>query len=342
MLVLSPWAGALADRADRRRLLIGTQSAAALLSGTLAALAWSGRASEWTVIAFAAALGSVVALSQPAQLALVASLVPREAVAQAVALNSVTFNLARAAGPTAAAGVIAWAGVAPAFAINAASYLALVVGLLLVRPAPQARAARPRLRDGIGLLRRNRTLVAYLLVVAGVSAGSDPVNTESPAFAHVFGHTSSWAGTLVGAFGCGAVVGAFVFAGRVAGTRARAAATLAAMAAGMVGFGLAPGLSVAFPALALAGFGYLLSNTAATARLQLAVGEHERGRIMALWSIAFLGVRPAASLLDGSLAGAFGVRAAAVALALPVAAGALAAAWRPAATAGGGPASSGA
>jgi MFS family permease len=154
-------------------------------------------------------------------------------------------------------------------------------------------------------------------VVASVSAGSDPVNTESPALAHAFGHTSSWAGTLVGAFGVGAVVAAFVFAGRIGGTRRRMAFTLGVMAAGMVAFAASPWLPLAFVFLAIAGFGYLVSNTSATARLQLSVAEHERGRIMALWSIAFLGLRPVASLTDGAIAGAFGVRAAGIVLALP-------------------------
>jgi MFS family permease len=327
VLVLSPWAGSLADRVDRRRLVLAAQLVAATLSGALALLAWQGDAGEWVVIGFAAAMGVTLALSQPAQMALVASLVPREDVAQAVAMNSATFNLARAIGPTAAAGIIAWKGVPLAFAVNSFSYLLLVAGLLVVRPAPQVRAARTRLRDGVALLRRNKNLVLYLLVVASVSASSDPVNTESPALAHAFGRSPSWAGAIVGAFGVGALVAAFGFAGRVGATRARMAMTLAAMAAGMVAFAVVPWLPVAFAFLALAGFGYLMSNTSATARLQLSVEEHERGRIMALWSIAFLGIRPLASLVDGAIADTAGVRVATAAMALPALAGAVAAAW---------------
>jgi predicted MFS family arabinose efflux permease len=327
VLALAPWAGTLADRVDRRRLVLATQLASAALSGALAGLAWSGEATEWVVIGFAAALGLALAISQPAQMALVASLVPREDVAQAVAMNSVTFNVARAVGPTAAAGIIAWQGVAVAFAVNAGSYLVLAAALLVIRPAPQARAAGARLRDAFDLLRRNRTLVLYLLVVASVSAGSDPVNTESPALAHAFGHSSAWAGTIVGAFGIGAVIGAFAFAGRIGrSTRAQMAFTLGLMAAGMAAFAASHSLPLAFVFLAVSGFGYLVSNTSATARLQLAVEEHERGRIMALWSIAFLGIRPLASLIDGAIADLAGVRVAAAAMAVPALAGAIAAA----------------
>jgi MFS family permease len=336
VLALSPWAGTLADRVDRRRLVLAAQLAASALSAALAGLAWSGEVTEWVVIGFAAALGLALALSQPAQMALVASLVPREDVAQAIALNSVTFNVARAVGPTAAAGIIAWQGVAVAFAVNAGSYLVLAAALLVVQPAPQVRAASARLRDAFALLRRNRTLVLYLLVVASVSAGSDPVNTESPALAHAFGHSSAWAGTIVGAFGIGAVVGAFLFAGRIgSSTRRRMAFTLALMAAGMAAFALVHWLPLAFLFLAVAGLGYLVSNTSATARIQLAVEEHERGRIMALWSIAFLGIRPLASLVDGAIADTAGVRVAAAAMAVPALAGAIAAAawhWQSRAT----------
>jgi hypothetical protein len=95
------------------------------------------------------------------------------------------------------------------------------------------------------------------------------------------------------------------------------AATLAALGIGVALFSLTPSLPVGFAFLALAGFGYLSSNTAATTRLQLGVAPQHRGRIMALWSIAFLGLRPVASLADGAIAGAFGVRAAGVVLALP-------------------------
>lgn len=326
VLVLAPWAGMLADRVDRRKLVLLMQLVAAALSGILAALAAAGEATEWVVIGCAAVLGVALALSQPAQMALVASLVSREHVARAVALNSATFNVARAVGPTAAAAIIAWQGVAVAFAVNACSYLVLAAALLVVRPAPAPRARRTRLRDAFGLLRRNNTLVLFLLVVASVSAVSDPVNTESPALAHAFGRSPSWAGTIIGAFGAGAVIAAFAFGGRIGGTRRRMALTLGLMATGMVAFAVSPWLPLAWMFLAAAGFGYLVSNTSATARLQLSVDEHERGRIMALWSIAFLGIRPLASLVDGAIADAAGVRVATVVMAVPAFAGALAAA----------------
>jgi MFS family permease len=325
VLVLSPWAGSIADRFDRRRLLLATQLAAAVLGGTLAGLAFGGLATEWVVIGFTGGLGVTSAFATPAQLALIAALVEEEDVPQAVALNSMTFNLARAIGPASAAGVIAAAGIPWAFALNSCSYLLLVAGLLMVRPRREERSERGSLRESLGLLRANPKLAVALLIVMTAGFGSDPVNTESPAFAHAFGYSDTWAGTIVACFGAGAVAAALLVAGRVAGSRRRMAVMLAALGAGILLFSITPWLPLAFVFLAVAGFGYLGSNTAATTRLALGVAPSQRGRIMALWSIAFLGLRPVASLADGALAGAFGVRLAGVVLAVPALLGAAAA-----------------
>jgi predicted MFS family arabinose efflux permease len=157
-----------------------------------------------------------------------------------------------------------------------------------------------------------------------VGFASDPINTEAPAFADAFGRADTTAGVIIGVFGAGAVTAAFAVAGRVAGSRHRMAATLTLLSTGVIAFALTPWLSLAFIPLFVAGFGYLASNTAATTRLQLSVSESQRGRIMALWSIAFLGLRPLASIIDGAVADLFGVRAAGVLLALPALAGAVA------------------
>jgi MFS family permease len=148
------------------------------------------------------------------------------------------------------------------------------------------------------------------------------VNTLAPAFAHAFGRPDTVAGFIIGAFGAGAVTAAFLVAGRVAGSRRRMAGTLALLGFGVIAFSLSPWLPLGFVFLFFAGIGYLASNTSATSRLQLGVGESERGRIMALWGVAFLGLRPVASLVDGAIAATLGVRVAGVILALPALAGA--------------------
>jgi len=320
VLLLAPWAGSAADRLDRRRLVIVTQLGSAAISAGLAALAFAGLARVWVVIACAVLLGIGSAVSAPAALALITDLVPRRHRGSAVALNSMTFNLARAVGPALAAISVRTLGIPASFAINSGSYLVLVVALLIVHPAPRRLASRgeARLRDSLRLIRERPRLLAFLLIVAVVGFASDPVNTESPAFAQAFGRPDTDAGYLIGAFGGGAVLAAFLVAGRVTGSRGRMLVTLGLLGSGMIAYSLVPWLSLGYVFLLVAGFGYLASNTAATSRLQLDVEDHQQGRIMALWSVAFLGLRPIASLMDGAIASAFGVRAAGVVLALPV------------------------
>jgi MFS family permease len=324
ILVLSPWAGTIADRVDRRRLVLVTQLVAAGLSAVLAALAWADAAGAAVVIAFSLLLGVTSAFSAPASQALIVQLVDEKDVPQAVALNSMTYNIARALGPVTAAAVISLAGIPPAFALNALSYLVLVVALFMVTPRPQERDERASLRESFDLIRQEPMLGAYLLIVMAVGFASDPINTLAPAFADAFGHSDTMAGVIVGVFGAGAVTAAFVVAGSVAGSRRRMAGTLTLLGLGVIAFSLTPWLVLALVPLFIGGFGYLASNTAATTRLQLGVAEWQRGRIMALWSIAFLGMRPLASLLDGVIADVAGVRVAGVVLALPALAGAAA------------------
>jgi MFS family permease len=324
VIVLAAWAGSAADRYNRRQLLFVTQTMAALLAATLAVLAWSGVAKAWVVILFVLGLGVTSASSIPAQQALIASLVEPESLPTAVALNSMTFNLARAVGPVLGAASVEYLGIPASFLLNSLSYLIFVGALVAMRPRVQETATpeTSRLRDALGLLRDDPRLLAFLIVVAAVGFASDPVNTLAPAFAHTFDRKDTVAGFIIGAFGAGAVTAALFVAGRVAGSRRRMAITLSLLGGGVIAFALSPWLPLGFVLLFVAGFGYLASNTSATTRLQLGVSEAQRGRMMALWGVAFLGLRPLASLADGAIASAAGVRAAGVILALPALAGA--------------------
>jgi MFS family permease len=319
ILLLAPWAGGASDRFNRRRLLFVTQSVAIVLSGGLGLLAWYDLAPPAVVIADAIALGIVSAFSAPAQQAMIPQLVEQHEVPTAVALNSMTFNLARAVGPATAALAVEYLGIPAAFGLNALSYLVFICALVMIGPQAQelADGSVSHLRASVDLLRRRPQLIVFLVIVAAVGFASDPVNTLAPAWAHAFGEKDTTAGYIIGVFGAGAVTAGLVVAGRVGGSRRRMFATLLLLGGGLVAFSLSPWLELALPFLFVAGFGYLASNTHATSRLQLGVEPWERGRIMALWSVAFLGLRPFASILDGAIAAAFGVRVAGVVLALP-------------------------
>ncbi len=327
ILVLAPWTGSAADRFDRRKLVIAMQIVLCFLSTMLAALAFLGRAGTGVVIVASLLMGVATAFSTPAQMALVSSLVEPEDIQTAVSLNSMAFNIARASGPVLAAVVIATFGIPTAFALNSLSYLALIAALLFVRPRRREKPQRARLRESLALVRREPRLAVLLIVVATVGFASDPVNTLAPAFATHFGYRDVVGGYMVGAFGAGAVAAAFVIAGREI-TRRRLIVALLLAIGGVGCFALSPRIWLAFLFLPVAGFGYLFANSTSTARLQLEVHESQRGRIMALWSIAFLGLRPFASLVDGAIASAWGVRTAGVALTLPAIAAVGLLAWR--------------
>src|SRR5438309_4355959 len=208
VFILAPWAGRAADRYDRRRLLVVTQLGAVTVSLTLAALTKAGVATAPVVMLLALAMGLTLAFAIPALLALVPLLVEAHDIAPAIALNTVTFNLARAVGPVLAAVVIKTLGIPWAFALNGVSFLALIVALAFIHPRPQRHhgAEHLRLRDSFAVVRADPRLVALFAAIAAVSLTVDPVTTLTPGFSTVvFHHADTLTGYLVGAFGLGAV-----------------------------------------------------------------------------------------------------------------------------------------
>lgn len=319
--VLAPWSGAAADRFDRRKLLMASQLAAATIAITLAAITIAGWVTAPIVVVAALLLGFTLAFMVPALQSLVPLLVADEDLDAAVALNSVSFNLARAVGPVIGALVVGQAGYGIAFSLNAASFLAFVAALAFVQPRPQQRShgQRPRLLESIRLVRGVPAWAALLMATVAISMSTDPVNTLSPELAlDVHAGTEIDAGLLVGAFGAGATLTAVTITSWL---RRQAHALVVAMGVqgcGMVAVGLAPSLPLALAGMALSGAGFIGAITRSTSRLQLEVPDSQRGRVMALWSVAFIGTRPLAALVDGTVAEVFGAQAAAVVLALPV------------------------
>ncbi|MBW3658667.1 MAG: MFS transporter [Actinobacteria bacterium] len=319
--VLAPWAGAAADRYDRRRLLLLSQVAALVVTGLLAVLTIADRVNAPLVIGAAFLLGFALAFMVPALLSLVPLLVPRQDLEVAVSLNSVTFNLARGVGPVVAAVVIERYGIGPAFAINALSFLALIGALSVIRPREQAIVVgpRPKLRESIALVRQDEVLTALLVVVMAVSTTTDPVNTLTPEFAtRILGRADTVAGWLIGGFGGGATLTAILLTGWLRRRRNALVGAMVAEGVGMIVFALAPSLAVAILGMAIAGGGFIGAITRSTTRIQNMVADEQLGRVMALWSLAFIGTRPLAALVDGVVADVFGVRVAGVVMAVPV------------------------
>lgn len=318
-LALAPWAGSAADRYDRRLVMIASQAGSIVVTATLAVIAAAGAATPTVVILLAGILGVLSAFSTPAMLSLVPLLVPERDLRGAIALNAATYNLARAIGPVLGAVVVDRLGIPAAFGLNALSYLALIISLLVVHPRPQPDrpTVRPKLRESLALVRGDPRLRILLIAVMVVAITSDPVTTLTPGFAtEVFGHRDTWVGALIGAYGTGAVIAA-LRAGRIRDPERTLAMGLTIMGGGTLAFALAPGIGVGLAGMLVAGYGYLTSSTTTSAALQLGVEDAQRGRIMAIWSVAFVGVRPFGSLADGAAATAWGLRPAGVVFALP-------------------------
>jgi MFS family permease len=310
VLLLALAGGRLADLVDRRRLLVGTQVLALAATGTLALLVATGHASTSAVIVVAALIGVQYAISIPAMGALIPALIARDQLGQAIGLNSVTYNAGRVIGPIVSTGAIAGLGFAWAFGINSLSFVALIVALLLLRIERRPRAepgGSGSVAEALSLAWRNRRLRVMLLGVAAVSIAADPVITLGPAFAHrIFGRSAADAGLVVAAFGVGSIAAAVLLARAFrASSDERLRILRPAMfvfASGLIAFAWIPSFWPAVAALAVGGAGYLASSTAWTTALQEEVAEAMRGRIMGLWTLAFLGTRPLAAIVDGAVA----------------------------------------
>ncbi len=327
VVVLAPWTGSAADRFDRRRLLMLTQIAQAAVVVALAIVTYFDVVNAAWLVGAALTVGVAKAFSVPPQQALVPQLVSRQDLQSAVALNSITFNLGRAIGPLVGAAIIATLGFTWAFGINALSYMAMVVALLMV-DVPEhekpARGVRPKLLETVRLVRHDPRIGPLLVVVGLVAVAVDPVNNLTPAFSvEIYGRSDTYTGILTGAFGLGAVIGAALIVARARASFRGIAIAMAAVGAAIAAFGLSTEGTVGLVALFVAGMAFITSVSLATTVVQMEVAEQHRGRLMALWGVAFLGVRPVASLIDGSVATLVGLREAAILMAIPVLVGAV-------------------
>ncbi|WCN78668.1 MFS transporter [Micromonospora sp. LH3U1] len=313
-LVLAPVIGALADRADRRLLIIVGQTLGGTAAAVLALLAFLDALTPWLLLTFIGLSGVGQAITGPAAQALVPNIVGRADVAQAIALHSLTFNLSRAIGPIAGAATYAVAGAGTAFAVNAASFLVFALALTGVR-LPRSgdgtgRRGRLGVFDGVAYVRRRPELVRCLVAVALIGLAMEPINTLSPLFAEGFGGGELLVGVFITFFGVGSALIA-IWVGRLrrtVGSGRTGAVGVAALGVGMVVLAVSPGPVVATVGIALGGAGYLLAVSDVNATMQQGLADAVRGRVMALWSMCFLGIRPGAAMLHGWLGDTFSAR----------------------------------
>ncbi len=316
-LALAPVGGVLADRIDKRRLLLVTQSVAALQAVALFALTFTHAIQIWHVMLLALALGFVNALDMPVRQSFAAELVPRDDLMNAITLNSASFNLARVIGPAVAGITLAFFGPAFNFAVNAISYLGVLVALRRMDPAAMLRipppAFRPSIRsslaEGIRYALRTPTVLWPLVLLGGIGTFGMNFQTLLPLFAKFTLHLDADGfGALFAAMGLGSLIGSLSLA--FLGSRRPLVWMIVGGASSFVIFESLLGLSrtafAAFPVIVLVGLCSMLMVNSINVIVQRSVPDELRGRVMALYVTVFAGSTPIGGLIAGGVAQAWG------------------------------------
>lgn len=314
MLLLSPFAGLVADRFDRRRMLVLTQTALGLLAGGLGAVVLAGVAQLWHVYVFALLLGVVTAFDNPARQTFVAEMVPPEQLPNAVGLNSTSFNAARLVGPAVGGVLIAAVGTGWAFVVNAVSFGATIVALVLMRedelrPMPRTGRAKGQVREGLRYIRRRTDIVTILVVVGVVSAfGMNFQVTNAVMAREVFGTGAGEYGLLGSAMAVGTLAGALLAARRKEPRVRLVLGSAFAFGVFTTLAGLMPTYETYLLTLLPVGLTSLTMMTAANATVQMSTAPHMRGRVMSIYMMVFLGTTPIGAPVIGWVAEVLGPR----------------------------------
>jgi MFS family permease len=307
MLVATPVGGILADRFSKRNILLWTQVVEMVVATTLAAVAWQNSFTPWILIAASFILGVAGAMEMPSRQAFVTEIIhDRSLLSNAIALNSLTFNSARLLGPALAGVTLAMFNEPACFAINAISYLAAIYTLLAIHPRTAIRHHQTgSMADAISYLWHFAPARWLVLTVAVTSICVSPFMTFMPVYAKdIFHGGPDLLGVLMGASGSGALAAALYLANRKSAVGLGAKIILACVAGGFASVGFAYNLllSLALPLLFLSGCAFIMTVTSCNILLQSLVEEHLRGRVMALYTMSFIGMLPLGSLIYGSIA----------------------------------------
>jgi len=305
VLLLAPYGGVIADRVDKRRLMVALQIVMGLQALVLGLLVISGAARYWEICLLAVVLGLNNAFENSARQAFIREMVGRDELRNAVTLNSVMANAARAVGPAVGGILIAFVGVGICFLLNAASFAAVVTSLLIMdtsalRPSPPSGRARGQLREGLRYAARTPTIAIPLLMMGLVGLFAYEFSVSLPVLAERSFHGGAETyGFMTAAMGIGAVVGGLF-------TAARGRTGLRPMIIASLGFGaaigvcaFAPFLGLAYVALLFTGWASVSFIATGNSTIQLSSEPSMRGRVLALWQVAFQGTTPVGGPLIG-------------------------------------------
>jgi MFS family permease len=314
ILLLSPYAGVLVDRYNKRRILLITQVGLGLVSAVLGASVLTGSITLWQVVVLALVFGAFSAVDNPARQAFVPDVVGRDLLRSAVTLNSTTVNVARVVGPTVAAVLVATIGIGWCFVVNAVSFGFVIVSLVsldtgqLQVPTPVARGPG-QLRQGLTYVRNLPGIVRVLVMMALVGTFAFEFEVTLPLLAQNTFHGSATAYSwLLGGLGAGAVAGGLYWARSSATGLRRLSTVSACYALTLVLVAIAPNLTLAVAADVLVGIATIAFLTTGNATVQLAASSAYRGRVTALWSMGLIGSTPIGSPVVGLVSDLLGPR----------------------------------
>ncbi len=313
--LLSPFAGVIADRYNRHRILVLTQSVAMAQAFLLAILTLTGHIEVWSIIALSAVLGLINAFDIPTRQSFVLDMIEnREDLPNAIALNSSMFNAARLIGPSIAGVLLAAIGEGMCFLVNAVSFIAVIAALLAMKlppqkPSQQTGGVLQGFKEGLAYVKGFAPIRHILLLVAMVSGLGLPAFVLMPVYAKdIFGGGPHTLGFLMGAIGVGALSGAITLASRksVLGLARWISLGTTIFASGLIAFAYSKILLLSVVLLFAIGFGMMVLLASCNTILQTVTDDDKRGRVMSFYTMAFMGMMPFGSLLAGSAASVIG------------------------------------
>ena len=337
VLTLTLYAGIIADRVDKRRTVVLTQTLSMLLAFVLATLVLVKVVTVWHVMALATLLGIVNAFDIPTRQAFIVEIVGKDDLMNAIALNSSMFNAARVVGPAIAGALIGIVGVGVCFLLNGVSYIAVIGGLLAMRlqpfvPRQAGGSVWGGFREILGFLRSERRVRTLVVLTSVLSIFGFPFLVMMPVFARDVLHVQAGGyGALTAAVGVGAMLGALTIAvnSRRLVSRGRWMVTGGtSFGVLIVLFALSRGFALSLGLLALAGCAMIVNNALTNTMIQTLVPDHLRGRLMGFYSFVFVGLSPLGAFQAGAFAERFGAPWAVGAGGLVCAAAVALAAWR--------------
>lgn len=313
-LLFSLFGGALADRFDKRHILILAQIGSSFFVGLLATLIVMGHVQIWQILVIVFINGTFTSLSQPSYQAIVPELVGRKNLMNAIALNSARFNLTRAIGPTIGGFLIKFLDIAGAYYCNALTYLVFLVAMWFVRPKYAARRATKQsenlfssVRSVGGYIIRHKVIRPIIIITAAQTLFMAPYTTLLPAFAKNILHMGAGGyGLLLAAVGVGAFVSAMwlAFKGEIEHKGRLMMSAQVVFSAGVIAFANSRSLVISLIALVFVGWALVSFLTTGNTLVQSIVPDDRRGRVMSFWMIAIFGLMPIGSLMAGSVAAA--------------------------------------